>query len=110
MNAAWLMKVGRHDNYQAHPTSARHKIAKLDGARLRCGLRIISFNAACLSRLHNGSLPSKQEKVAIAKSAPVRQNDPAESPLYSISAAYASKPDRSAMGAVRREHNSVLRL
>ena len=32
MNAPSLMKVGRPDNHHAHPTSARHRIAKVDGA------------------------------------------------------------------------------
>ena len=57
-----------------------------------------------LSNPEKEGLPPKQEKVAAAESAAVGQNDPAESSFDSISAAYTSKLNRSAMRAVYREH------
>jgi len=50
-------------------------------------------------------LPSKQEKVTAAESAPVGQNNPAESSFEGISAADISKLNRPAMRAVYREHS-----
>jgi hypothetical protein len=57
-----------------------------------------------LSGPADGSLPSKQEKVAAAQSAPVRQKNPVDRPLDGVPDAYTSKLDRSAMWTLCREH------
>jgi len=58
-----------------------------------------------LGNPEKGSLPSKQEKVMAAESAPVGQNNPAESSFEGISAADVSKLNRPAMRAVYGEHS-----
>lgn len=58
-----------------------------------------------LGNPEKGSLPSKQEKVMAAESAPVGQNNTAESPFQGISAADVSKLNRPAMRAVYGEHS-----
>jgi hypothetical protein len=61
-----------------------------------------------IDRLGNpekGSLPSKQEKVMVAESAPVGQHNPAERSFEGISAANASKLNGPAMRAAHRKHS-----
>jgi len=53
-----------------------------------------------LGNPEKGSLPSKQEKVTAAKSAPVGENNPAESSFEGVAAADISKLNRPAMRAV----------
>jgi hypothetical protein len=53
----------------------------------------------------DGRLPSKQEEMAAAKSAPIRQEYPVDGLLDGVPDAYASKFDRSAMWAFCREHS-----
>lgn len=63
------------------------------------------------SSLLGGSLcesdPSKQEKVAAAERATVGKENPVERFLDGVAYAYASKIDRSAIGAARREHLTI---
>jgi hypothetical protein len=49
-------------------------------------------------------MPSEQEEVVTAKSAPAGLTDPVESRLDGIAGAYAPEIDRSAMWAAFREH------
>jgi hypothetical protein len=51
----------------------------------------------------NQSVPSEQEKVVAAKTAPARFEEPVESPLHGISGAYAPEIDGSAIGTACRE-------
>jgi len=60
--------------------------------------------APSLSGPADGSLPTKQEKVAAAQSAPVRQKNPVDRLLDGVPDAYTSKLDRSAMRTLFREH------
>jgi hypothetical protein len=60
--------------------------------------------AAVLSGPADGSLPSKQEEVTAAQSAPVRQENPVDRLLDCVPDAYTPKLDRSAMRTLRREH------
>jgi hypothetical protein len=57
-----------------------------------------------LSRSPYRSEPSTQKEVPPAKRASIRQKEPVEHLLDSISDAYASKIYRSAMWTARREH------
>lgn len=57
-----------------------------------------------LSSPADGSLPSKQEEVTAAQSAPVRQENPVDRLLDCVPDAYTPKLDRSAMRTLRREH------
>jgi len=56
-----------------------------------------------LCRVPNQSVPSEQEKVVAAKTAPARFEEPVESPLHGISGAYAPEIDGSAIGTACRE-------
>lgn len=56
-----------------------------------------------LRRVPDESLPSEEEEVVAAKSAPAGFEEPVESRLDGISGAYASEIDRSAMRTARRE-------
>jgi hypothetical protein len=60
--------------------------------------------APSLSGPADGSLPSKQEKVTAAQSAPVRQQNPVNRLLDGVADAYTSKLDRSAMRTLCRKH------
>jgi len=57
------------------------------------------MNGRLLRRVPDGRLPSEQEKVVTAKSAPTGLKEPLESRLDGISGAYASELDGSAMRA-----------
>lgn len=59
---------------------------------------------AGLSSFLDRHLPSKQEKVAPAKSTPEGQTEPEERLLDAVSDPYTSKVDRSAMWTTFREH------
>src|SRR6202035_3111757 len=59
---------------------------------------------AVLSGPADGSLPSKQEKVTAAQSAPVWQKNPVDRLLDCVPDAYTPKLDRSAMRTLCREH------
>ena len=63
------------------------------------------FAGNLLGNPEKGSLPSKQEKVMVAESAPVGQHNPAKSSFEGISAAYASKLNGPAMRAAHRKHS-----
>jgi len=64
--------------------------------------------APSLSGPADGSLPSKQEKVAAAQGAPVRQKKPVDGLLDGVPDAYSSKLDRSAMRTFCREHTNPI--
>jgi hypothetical protein len=65
-------------------------------------------NCGLLGSSADGSLPAEQEKVAPAKSAPVRLKKPVDGSLHCVSYAYTSKIDRFAIGAARQRlsHNT----
>ena len=56
-----------------------------------------------LRRVPNETMPSQQEKVVAAKTAPAGLKDPVEKALHGISGAHASEIDRSAMWTACRE-------
>ena len=70
----------------------------LDTSRL-----LVVAGALGLRRVPNQSVPSEQEKVVAAKTAPARFEEPVESPLHGISGAYAPEIDGSAIGTACRE-------
>jgi hypothetical protein len=57
-----------------------------------------------LSSPADGSLPSKQEEMTAAQSAPIRQKNPVDGLLDGVPDAHTSKLDRSAMRTLCREH------
>ena len=56
-----------------------------------------------LRRVLDESLPSEQEKVVAAQTAPAGFEEPVESPFHGISDAYSSEIDRSAIWTACRE-------
>jgi hypothetical protein len=56
-----------------------------------------------LRRVLDESVPSEQEKVVAAQTAPAGFEEPVESPFHGISRAYASEIDRSAIWTACRE-------
>ena len=66
-------------------------------------MRMAPRRTTGLRRAPDESLPSEQEKVVAAKTAPAGFEEPVEGSFHGISRAYASEIDRSAMWTACRE-------
>jgi hypothetical protein len=82
----------------------RGKLAPYSPTHIRTRRRVAAERL--LDSPPDGNLPSKQEKVATAKRAPIGPKDPVKSSFGGISDANTSKLDRSAMWTAYGEHSS----